>query len=106
MRGVLNEKIKVEVIHDQCIKSESGWARVPMSQTRPCVDCHEPDFGRLYIYIYPSLVPESRFPRRTRESDSYVYGHFSGIDMQLIDEEDTLLWQSRVIWEEKLKVKY
>jgi hypothetical protein len=27
----------------------SGWARVPLSQTRPCVECHEPDFGRLYI---------------------------------------------------------
>ena len=22
---------------------ESGWARVPMSQTRPCMECHEPD---------------------------------------------------------------
>jgi hypothetical protein len=34
------------------LASESGWARVPMSQTRPCVECHEPDFVRLYIYIY------------------------------------------------------
>ena len=24
---------------------ESGWARVPMSQTRPCVECHEPDLA-------------------------------------------------------------
>jgi hypothetical protein len=55
------------------LASESGLARVPMSQTRPCVECHEPDFGRLYIY--PSLAPESRSPRRTRESDSYVYEH-------------------------------
>jgi hypothetical protein len=31
------------------LASESGWARVPTSQTRPCVECHEPDFGRLYI---------------------------------------------------------
>jgi hypothetical protein len=48
-----------------------------MSQTRPCVECHEPDFGRLYIYIYmyPSLAPESSSPRRTRKPDSYVYGH-------------------------------
>jgi hypothetical protein len=30
------------------LASESGWARVPASQTRPCVECHEPDFGRLY----------------------------------------------------------
>ena len=22
------------------LASESGWARVPMSQTRPCVECH------------------------------------------------------------------
>jgi hypothetical protein len=27
------------------LASESGWTRVPMSQTRPCVECHEPDFG-------------------------------------------------------------
>jgi hypothetical protein len=25
------------------LASESGWARVPMSQTRPCVECNEPD---------------------------------------------------------------
>ena len=25
--------------------------------------------------IYPSLAPESSSPRRTREPDSYVYGH-------------------------------
>jgi hypothetical protein len=31
---------------------ESGWARVPMSQTGPCVECHETDCGRFYIYIY------------------------------------------------------
>jgi hypothetical protein len=24
---------------------ESGWARVPMSQTRSCVECHEPDLA-------------------------------------------------------------
>ena len=27
------------------LASESDWARVPMSQTRPCVDCHEPDLA-------------------------------------------------------------
>ena len=27
------------------LASESGWARVPMSQTRPCVECHEPDLA-------------------------------------------------------------
>jgi hypothetical protein len=43
------------------LASESGWARVPMSQTRPCVECHEPDCGRLYIYrllISPSGISE------------------------------------------------
>jgi hypothetical protein len=30
---------------------ESGWARIPMSQTCPCVECHKLDFGRLYIYL-------------------------------------------------------
>jgi hypothetical protein len=24
------------------LASVSGWARVPMGQTRPCVECHEP----------------------------------------------------------------
>ena len=24
---------------------ESGWAQVSMSQTRPCVECHEPDLA-------------------------------------------------------------
>jgi hypothetical protein len=63
------------------LTSESGWARVPTSQTRPCVEWHKPEFGRLYIYryihihIYPSLAPESSSPRRTREPGSYVYGH-------------------------------
>jgi hypothetical protein len=49
-----------------------------MSQTRPCVECHELDFVRLYTYctyISPSLAPESSSPRRTHEPDSYVYGH-------------------------------
>jgi hypothetical protein len=27
------------------LASESGWARVPMSQTRPCVECHKPDLA-------------------------------------------------------------
>jgi hypothetical protein len=33
---------------------------------------------RPIIYIYPSLAPESSSPRRTREPDSYVYGHLKG----------------------------
>jgi hypothetical protein len=37
------------------LASKSGWARVPMSQTGPCVECHEPDFGRLYIYRVSGL---------------------------------------------------
>ena len=27
------------------LASESGWARVPRSQTCPCVECHEPDLA-------------------------------------------------------------
>jgi hypothetical protein len=27
------------------LASESGWARFPMGQTRPCVECHEPDLA-------------------------------------------------------------
>jgi hypothetical protein len=50
------------------LASESGWARVPVSQTGLCVEFHEPDFGRLY----PSLSPESSSTRRTRKPDSYV----------------------------------
>jgi hypothetical protein len=38
------------------LASESGWARVPMSQTRPCVECHEPDFGRFYIQWNPRVT--------------------------------------------------
>jgi hypothetical protein len=37
------------------LASESGWARVPVSQTRPCVECHEPSFARLYIYTYTHI---------------------------------------------------
>jgi hypothetical protein len=29
--------------------SQSGWTQVPMSQTRPCVECHE---QVKYINIY------------------------------------------------------
>jgi hypothetical protein len=55
------------------LASESGLARVPVSQTRPCVEgIHSCVYGE----IYPSLAPESSSPRRTREPDSYVYGHF------------------------------
>jgi hypothetical protein len=32
--------------------------------------------------IYPSLAPESSSPRRTREPDSYVYGHLKGVDVR------------------------
>jgi hypothetical protein len=47
------------------LASESCWARVPMSQTRPCVECHELDFGRLYcIYTCISeLISCSNFIR-------------------------------------------
>jgi hypothetical protein len=53
------------------LASESGWVRVPMSQTRPCVECHEPDFGRLSIYIYirswlPSQAPRGGLASQTR----------------------------------------
>jgi hypothetical protein len=46
--------LKVSVHTRTGLASESGWARVQMSQTRPCVECHEPDFGRLYICVYIS----------------------------------------------------
>jgi hypothetical protein len=29
------------------VARESGWARVPMSQTRPRVECHEPEIYRV-----------------------------------------------------------
>jgi hypothetical protein len=39
-------------IHVQVwLASPAGLARVPMSQTRPCLECHEPV---LYIYISES----------------------------------------------------
>jgi hypothetical protein len=53
------------------LASESGWARVPLSQTGPCVECHEPDCGRLCIYIYmrawlPSQAPRGELATQTR----------------------------------------
>jgi hypothetical protein len=50
------------------LASESGWARVQMSQTRPCVERHKPDFGRLYIYIrawLPSQAPRGGLASQT-----------------------------------------
>jgi hypothetical protein len=49
------------------LASGTGWGRVPMSQTRPCVECQKPDFGRLYIYTYIS-EPGSRV--KVPEADS------------------------------------
>jgi hypothetical protein len=71
------------------LASESGWARVAMSQTRPCVECHEPDFGRLYIYIYIYIYIRAWLPRRTREPDWYVYGHLN------THEHQGYLWGSK-----------
>jgi hypothetical protein len=34
--------------HSTSLASQSGWTRVTMNQTGTCVECHEPDFGRLY----------------------------------------------------------
>ena len=34
----------------------------------------------VYSEIYPSLAPESNSPRRTREPESYVYGHLYALD--------------------------
>jgi hypothetical protein len=31
---------------------ESAWARFPMSQTRPCVDCHEPESTHACVVKY------------------------------------------------------
>jgi hypothetical protein len=38
------------------LATESGWARVPVSQTRPCVECHEPDFGRFIYTVDPRVT--------------------------------------------------
>jgi hypothetical protein len=54
------------------LASESGWARVPMSQTGPCVECHEPDFGRLHIYIYIRVWLLSQAPRGGLASQTHT----------------------------------
>jgi hypothetical protein len=39
-------KIKSKGTHTRTsLASESGWARVQMSKTRPCVECHVPDLA-------------------------------------------------------------
>jgi len=50
---------------------ESGWARVPMSQTRPCVECHEPESTHACAVKYtrawlPSQAPRGGFASHTR----------------------------------------
>ena len=50
---------------------ESGWARVPMRQTRPCVECHEPDLADSGL-ARQSL--RSGSARRRLAIDSYVCG--------------------------------
>jgi hypothetical protein len=52
------------------LASESGWARVPMSQTGPCVECHESDFGRLYIHSFSILSAD-----RSKASSKTVPPH-------------------------------
>jgi hypothetical protein len=50
---------------------ESGWARVPMSQTRPFVECHEPDL------VETGLAPQGLLwgsARRRLAIGSYVCG--------------------------------
>jgi hypothetical protein len=54
---------------------ESDSARVPMSQTHPCVDRKVgSQLMRFWVEINPSLAPESSLPSQTSEPDSYVYG--------------------------------
>jgi hypothetical protein len=53
------------------VASESGWAWVPMSQTRPCVECHEPESTRACVVIYiraclPSQAPRGGLASQTR----------------------------------------
>jgi hypothetical protein len=52
---------------------ESGWARVPMSQTLPCVECHVPDSAD------PGLARQGFWwgsARRRLAIGSYVGGRF------------------------------
>ena len=42
---------------------ESGWARVPMSQTRPCVECHEPESTHACVVKYIRAWLPSQAPR-------------------------------------------
>jgi hypothetical protein len=53
------------------LASESGWARVPMSQTRPCVECHEPESTHACVVKYirawlPSQAPRGGLASQTR----------------------------------------
>jgi hypothetical protein len=53
------------------LASESGWARVPMSQTRPCVECHELESTLACVVKYirallPSQAPRSGLVSQTR----------------------------------------
>ena len=67
---------------------ESGWARVPMTETRRCVECHEPESTHACVVKYirawlPSQAPRGGLAIQTVTcmdrllrvwTDSYVYG--------------------------------
>jgi hypothetical protein len=50
---------------------ESGWAQVPMGQTRPCVECREPESTHACVVKYirawlPSQAPRGGLVSQTR----------------------------------------
>ena len=67
---------------------ESGWARVPMTETRPCVECPETESTHACVVKYikawlPSQAPRCRLATQTLTcmdrllrvwTDSYMYG--------------------------------
>jgi hypothetical protein len=51
--NIARERLFLKGAHTRAsLASESGWAQVPLSQTRPCVECHDSDFGGLNIRVY------------------------------------------------------
>jgi hypothetical protein len=63
---------KPKVAHKRTsLASESGWARVPMNQTRPSVECHEPESTHACVVKYirawlPSQAPRGELESQTR----------------------------------------
>ena len=62
---------------------ESRWAWVPMSQTRPCVECHEPEPTHACMVKYiPSLAPRVQAHRGGLASQTRTcMGTFKGVQI-------------------------